>query len=87
MGLVHDIGKISVPSEILTKPTQMCTLERELMKGHAQADFDILKHIPFPMPVAQVILQHHERMDGSGYPRDSKAATSCPRPGFLQWQM
>lgn len=69
MGLVHDIGKIGVPAEILTKPTQLTPLEYEFVKGHAQAGYDILKGVPFDMPVADVIHQHHERMDGSGYPQ------------------
>lgn len=69
IGLVHDIGKIAVPSEILTKPGRLTPLEMELMKCHAQAGYDILKDVPFAAPVAQAIWQHHERMDGSGYPR------------------
>lgn len=72
VGLVHDIGKIAVPSEILTKPTRLSRLEMEMMKGHAQAGFDILKDVPFASPIAEIILQHHERLDGSGYPRGLK---------------
>jgi PAS domain S-box-containing protein len=70
--MIHDIGKISIPSEILTKPTQLTNLEFNLIKPHSQSGYDILKDIEFPWPVANVILQHHERMDGSGYPQGLK---------------
>jgi putative nucleotidyltransferase with HDIG domain len=66
---IHDIGKISVPAEILSKPTKLRELEYELIKSHAQAGYDILKDVEFPWPVAEAVRQHHERMDGSGYPR------------------
>jgi putative nucleotidyltransferase with HDIG domain len=69
---IHDIGKIAIPSEILSKPTKLTDLEFSLIKTHAQAGYDILKDIEFPWPVADVILQHHERMDGSGYPQGLK---------------
>ncbi len=67
-GLVHDIGKISVPSEILSKPTRLSDIEFSLIKQHPQVGFEILKDIEFPWPIADVVLQHHERIDGSGYP-------------------
>ena len=67
--LIHDIGKIAVPSEILTTPRRLTALEMELIRTHAQSGYDIMKDIDFPWPVAQMILQHHERLDGSGYPR------------------
>ena len=67
-GLIHDLGKISVPAEILSKPTELSEIEFGLIKVHAQAGYDILKDIDFPGPVAQAIHQHHERLDGSGYP-------------------
>jgi HD-GYP domain-containing protein (c-di-GMP phosphodiesterase class II) len=67
--LIHDIGKISLPAEILSKPSQLTRLELGLIQGHAQAGHDILENIEFPWPVSQIVLQHHERMDGSGYPR------------------
>lgn len=70
--VIHDIGKISVPSEILSKPMKLTDLEFSLIKTHAQSGYDILKDIEFPWPVADVILQHHERMDGSGYPNGLK---------------
>ena len=66
---LHDIGKISVPSEILTKPGRLNDLEMEIIKTHCQVAYDILKNIEFPYPVAEIIFQHHERMNGSGYPR------------------
>ncbi|MCX7919649.1 MAG: PAS domain-containing protein [bacterium] len=65
---VHDIGKIYIPAEILTKPTQLTALEFELIKTHPQGAYDILKEIEFPWPVAQAVYQHHERLNGSGYP-------------------
>lgn len=67
-GLIHDIGKISIPSEILSKPTQLTETEFELIKKHPQVGYEILKNIDFPWPVAEIVLQHHERLDGSGYP-------------------
>jgi PAS domain S-box-containing protein len=69
---IHDIGKISVPSEILSKPTKLTELEFSLIKTHSQSGHDILKDIDFPWPVADVVLQHHERMNGSGYPQGLK---------------
>jgi putative two-component system response regulator len=68
-GLVHDIGKIQVPAEILSKPTRLTDVEWDLIKTHPQVGYDILKSIEFPWPVAQIVLQHHERIDGSGYPQ------------------
>ncbi len=67
-GLIHDIGKISVPAEILSKPTPLSEIEFSIIKSHVQVGFDILKTIEFPWPVASIVAQHHERMDGSGYP-------------------
>jgi PAS domain S-box-containing protein len=69
---IHDIGKISIPSEILSKPTKLTDLEFNLIKTHSQSGYDILKDIEFPWPVADVVLQHHERMNGSGYPQGLK---------------
>ncbi len=82
-GLVHDIGKIAVPSEILSKPSRLSAMEMELVKMHPQAGYDILKDVPFPMPVAEIILQHHERMDGSGYPRGLKGDEIMPEARVL----
>ncbi len=71
-GMIHDLGKISVPAEILTKSTSLSELEFELLKVHPQTSYDILKDIDFPWPIARIVLQHHERMDGSGYPAGLK---------------
>jgi len=70
--LIHDIGKISVPSEILSKPGKLTEIEFEIIKSHSQASYDILKRIDFPWPIAEACHQHHERLDGSGYPRGLK---------------
>ncbi|MBP7462205.1 MAG: response regulator [Candidatus Delongbacteria bacterium] len=67
-GILHDIGKIVIPSEILSKPNRLSRIELELIKQHPQAGYDIIKNISFPWPVAAIVLQHHERMNGSGYP-------------------
>ncbi|MBC8264543.1 MAG: HD-GYP domain-containing protein, partial [Anaerolineales bacterium] len=67
-GLIHDLGKINVPAEILSKPGGLNDLEYGLIKMHPQVGYDVLKEIEFPWPMAQIVLQHHERMDGSGYP-------------------
>jgi len=64
----HDIGKIYVPAEILSKPGRLAEIESVLIKAHPQKGYDVLKEIAFPYPVAQIVLQHHERMNGSGYP-------------------
>lgn len=69
---IHDLGKISVPAEILTKPRKLTSIETMLLKNHAQAGYDILKDIKFPWPIATMVWQHHERMDGSGYPQGLK---------------
>lgn len=68
-GIVHDIGKIHIPAEILSKPGALSHLEYDFVKLHSQAGYDILKGIDFPWPIAQTVLQHHERLDGSGYPQ------------------
>lgn len=68
-GTLHDIGKIYVPAEILSKPGKVIDMEMNLIKTHPQVGYEILKEIEFPWPVAQIVLQHHERMDGSGYPQ------------------
>jgi PAS domain S-box-containing protein len=67
-GIIHDIGKISVPAEILSTPRRLTAIEFSLIKMHAQSGFDILKDVDFPWPIARMVLEHHERMDGSGYP-------------------
>ena len=65
---VHDIGKMSVPAEILTKPLVLSDIERQMVRGHVEAGYQILKDIPFSWPIADIVRQHHERIDGSGYP-------------------
>ena len=67
-GLIHDLGKISIPSEILSKPGRITDIEFSLIKNHPQIVYNILKTTKFPWPIKQIVLQHHERMDGSGYP-------------------
>jgi PAS domain S-box-containing protein/putative nucleotidyltransferase with HDIG domain len=72
-GILHDIGKITIPAEILNKPGKISAIEYLLIKEHAQRGFDIVKDIDFPWPIAQMILQHHEHLDGSGYPQGLKS--------------
>ncbi len=71
-GLLHDVGKISIPAEILSKPTTLTPTEFSLVKAHPQTGYEILKGIDFPGPVAEIVLEHHERLDGCGYPRGLK---------------
>lgn len=66
--VLHDIGKLYVPSELLSKPGRLTDVEFELLKTHPQAGYQMLQHIEFPWPVARTVQQHHERLDGSGYP-------------------
>jgi putative nucleotidyltransferase with HDIG domain len=68
IGLVHDIGKIATPAEILVRPGRLGPQEYALVQMHARQGFEILEKVEFPWPVARAVLQHHERMDGSGYP-------------------
>ena len=72
IGSLHDVGKISVPSEILSKPGRLSDIEFALIKQHSQRGYEILKNVDFPWPLAQTVLQHHERLDGSGYPQGLK---------------
>ncbi len=71
-GYLHDVGKMTIPAEILAKPGKLSAIEFSMMKEHPQASYEVLKDVEFPWPVAQVALQHHERMDGSGYPQGLK---------------
>lgn len=68
MGMVHDIGKVVLPSEILNKPGMLSGEEFNLVKSHPKIGHEVLKNLEFPWPVAQAVLYHHERLDGSGYP-------------------
>jgi putative nucleotidyltransferase with HDIG domain len=72
-GIVHDIGKITIPAEILNKPGRLSQIEYQLIQGHVQAGYDILKGVDFPWPIAEIVRQHHERLDGSGYPQGLKS--------------
>ena len=67
-GIIHDLGKISIPAEILSMPRKLSQIEFSLVKEHSRIGYDIIKDIEFPWPIARIVIQHHERMDGSGYP-------------------
>ena len=82
-GLIHDLGKVSIPAEILTKPGRITQIEFELIKTHPKVGYDILKSIEFPWPIAKMVLQHHERMDGSGYPAGLKGSEIIPEARIL----
>ena len=69
---IHDIGKLSIPSEILSKPSKLTTIEFSLIKEHSRSGYEMLKDMESPWPLAQIVYQHHERIDGSGYPRNLK---------------
>jgi len=75
--IIHDIGKIYLPAEILSRPVKLANIEYELIKSHPQVGYDILKDIPFPWPIAEIAYQHHERLDGSGYPQGLKGEEIC----------
>jgi putative nucleotidyltransferase with HDIG domain len=81
--LLHDIGKISAPAEILAKPRRLSEAEMSLVRGHSQAGYDVLARVDFPWPVAEVVLQHHERMDGSGYPRGLRGDAILPEARII----
>jgi putative nucleotidyltransferase with HDIG domain len=71
-GVIHDLGKMKVPAEILTKPGKISDLEFEMIKTHPRVGFDLLNKIDFPWPIDEMVLQHHEKMNGSGYPQGLK---------------
>ena len=83
IGLVHDIGKMSIPGEILTKPGKLSAIEFELVKTHAENGYQILKDVEFSLPIARIIREHHERMDGSGYPQGLKGENTLPESRIL----
>lgn len=83
LGLVHDIGKIGIPTEILTKPSRLTALEYEIVKSHAERSYEILKDVKFPRPIAEIIRQHHERIDGSGYPQGLSGEEILPEARIL----
>ncbi len=80
---IHDLGKIRVPAEILSKPGRLNSIEFELVKVHSQTGYDIIKDIQFPLPIAEMVLQHHERLDGSGYPQGLKDEQILPEAKIL----
>jgi HD-GYP domain-containing protein (c-di-GMP phosphodiesterase class II) len=71
-GIIHDIGKLSIPAEILSKPTKLTEIEFALIKEHSRSGYEMLKDVESPWPLAEIVYQHHERMNGSGYPRNLK---------------
>jgi len=81
--MVHDIGKISIPSEVLTKPAKLNKEEYDLIKTHPEAGYSILRDIPFTWPVAEIVRQHHEKLDGSGYPFGLKVDAILPEAKIL----
>lgn len=82
-GDIHDIGKISIPAEILSRPARLNQVEFEIIKTHPQVGYDILKKVNFPWPVAQIVLQHHERIDGSGYPSGLRSDEILPEARII----
>ena len=83
MGLLHDLGKIAIPSAILSKPGTLSRQEFDLIKMHPQVGHDVLVQIKFPWPVALAVLQHHERLDGSGYPNGFSGNEIIPEARIL----
>ena len=83
--ILHDIGKISIPAEFLSKPGRLSPIEFDIIKTHPVNAYEMLKAIDFPYPVAQIILQHHEKMNGSGYPYGLLGPGICWNHGLLLW--
>ena len=75
--LVHDIGKVNLPTEIISKPNKLIEVEFNLVKNYPKVGYDILKKVDFPWPIAEIVLQHQEKIDGSGYPRGLKGDEIC----------
>jgi len=75
--LVHDIGKVNLPTEIISKPSKLIEVEFNLIKNYPKVGYDILKKVDFPWPIAEIVLQHQEKIDGSGYPRGLKGDEIC----------
>jgi PAS domain S-box-containing protein/putative nucleotidyltransferase with HDIG domain len=82
-GIIHDVGKINIPAEILNKPGKISKLEYQLIQGHAEAGYDIVKGVDFPWPIADMVRQHHERLDGSGYPQGLAGEAILPEARVL----
>jgi HD-GYP domain-containing protein (c-di-GMP phosphodiesterase class II) len=75
--LVHNIGKVNLPTEIISKPDKLIEVEFNLIKNYPKVGYDILKKVDFPWPIAEIVLQHQEKIDGSGYPRGFKGNEIC----------
>jgi len=75
--LVHDIGKVNLPTEIISKPSKLVEVEFNLLKNHPRVGYNILKKVNFPWPIAEIVFQHQEKIDGSGYPRGLKGDEIC----------
>ena len=75
--LVHDIGKVNLPTEIISKPNKLIEVEFNLIKNYPKTGYDILKKVDFPWPIAEIVFQHQEKIDGSGYPRGLKGDEIC----------
>lgn len=82
-GDIHDIGKISIPAEILSRPSKLNKIEFDIIKTHPQVGYEILKNVDFPWAVAQIVLQHHERIDGSGYPSGLRSEEILPEARII----
>ncbi|OIO60107.1 MAG: hypothetical protein AUJ55_02520 [Proteobacteria bacterium CG1_02_64_396] len=82
-GVVHDVGKINIPAEILSRPSRLTPIELEYVRSHAQAGYEILKPVHFPWPIAEIVHQHHERLDGSGYPQGLQGDDILPEAKIL----
>ena len=82
-GIIHDLGKVSIPAKILNKPAKLSKVEFKLIQTHSQTGHDILKDIDFPWPLAKIVLQHHERLNGSGYPQGLKGEDISPEAQIL----
>ncbi|MDP1666338.1 MAG: HD-GYP domain-containing protein [Methylobacter sp.] len=81
--LVHDVGQIQIPTEILTRPRKLSVEEFELVKTHCESGYDILRDVKFPWPIAEIVYQHHENVDGSGYPRGLKDEQILPEAKII----
>jgi len=83
VGLVHDVGKVAVPAELLSKPAKLTPAEYMVVQSHAELGYEILSHVSFLRPLAEVVRQHHERLDGSGYPRGLRGEEISPEARIL----
>ncbi len=81
--MVHDVGKIHIPSEILSRPGKLSAIEYQMVQTHVEAGYEILRSIDFPWPIADIVRQHHEHLDGSGYPHGLKGDAILPDARIL----